>query len=328
MSLEIKTTTLQTNRNTYANIERRFGDKPASRYQEASYDLQSTEFFHCRPLWQPEKTINDETRTVIVMEDWYDFKDPRQFYYGAYVQQRSKMQEAAENNYAFFEKRKLDQLLPAGIKDKLVRYLVPLRHVEHGANLNNMYACAYGTGTTLTQACLYNAMDRLGIAQYLSRIGLVLDGHTGETLAEAKQYWMEAPIWQGLRAYIEETTVTEDWFEVWVAQDVVLDTLLYDLYYRQFDQWLHANGAQDVAMLTEFMQTWMKESNRWVDAVLKTVSAESDDNREQMEQWLSKWKAAAIKALQPLAEDLLGKDSLNDSVAVLDKRLDKAALFR
>ncbi|MCP4597119.1 MAG: phenol hydroxylase, partial [Neptuniibacter sp.] len=198
MTIEIKTATLEPVRNTFAHIERRFGDKPATRYQEATYDVQSEAYFHYRPLWQPDKELNDPSRTDIKMEDWYAFKDPRQFYYGTYVQQRSKMQEVAENNYAFFEKRDLARHLPEDMKAKLIRYLLPLRHVEHGANLNNMYASAYGYGTAITQACLYNGMDRLGIAQYLSRIGLILDGNSGDALAEAKLYWLDEKIWQGV----------------------------------------------------------------------------------------------------------------------------------
>ncbi|MBR9912780.1 MAG: phenol hydroxylase [Gammaproteobacteria bacterium] len=328
MTLEIKTANLEPIRNTYANIERRFGNKPASRYQEATYDLASKEFFHYRPLWQPQKELNDPTRTVIEMEDWYSFKDPRQFYYGAYVQQRSKMQEVAENNYAFFEKRNLDRLLSDEIKQQLIHYLLPLRHVEQGANLNNMYAAAYGTGTAITQACLYNAMDRLGIAQYLSRIGLILDAHSGAVLADAKGCWMQDSAWQGVRAYVEKMTVTEDWFEVWVAQNVVLDSLVYDLYYNQFDAWLSDNGAQDVAMLTEFMQVWMKENDRWVDSVMKIVCAESAHNREQIQRWVSAWKDKCVTALQPLASELLGIDALAQAVSVLDKRLAKAGLYK
>ena len=275
MTIEIKTSMLEPVRNTFAHIERRFGDKPATRYQEATYDVQSEKYFHYRPLWQPDKELNDPSRTDIKMNDWYAFRDPRQYYYGAYVQHRSKMQEVAENNYAFFEKRNLANYLDDSIKEKLIRFLVPLRHVEQGANLNNMYACAYGYGTAITQACLYNGMDRLGIAQYLSRIGLILDGNSGDALSEAKLHWLNDKPWQGMRACVEKLTTTEDWFEVMVAQDVVMDALIYDLYYNQFDQWLQDNAAHDVGMLVEFMQVWAKDTNRWVDATLKIAAAES-----------------------------------------------------
>lgn len=52
MSHEIKTATLEPVRNTYANIERRFGDRPANRYQEATYDIQGETNFHYRPVWR------------------------------------------------------------------------------------------------------------------------------------------------------------------------------------------------------------------------------------------------------------------------------------
>lgn len=326
MTIEIKTSTLEPVRQTYANIARRFGDKPATRYQEATYDLQAEANFHYRPLWQPEHELNDKGRTAIKMEDWYAFRDPRQYYYGAYVGQRARMQENAENNYAFFEKRNLADRLDDKVRADLIRFLLPLRHAEHAANLNNMYGTAYGYGTAITQALLYDAMDRLGIAQYLSRIGLILDGNSGEALTEAKRAWMEDSLWQGLRSLCEESLVTEDWFELFVAQDLVLDSLIGNLVYDQYDARLADSGGQDVAMLTEFMQEWRKDHNRWVDAVVKTAVAESDDNRRLLAQWVAKWRGKAAEAVSPLAREMLGEDALVTAMDTLDKRLAKAGL--
>jgi len=328
MTIEIKTATLEPVRNTFAHIERRFGDKPATRYQEATYDVQSEAYFHYRPLWQPDKELNDPSRTALKMEDWYAFKDPRQFYYGTYVQQRAKMQEVAESNYAFFEKRNLAERMSEEAKRKIIRCLLPLRHVEHTANLNNMYASDYGFGTALTQACLYNGMDRLGIAQYISRIGLILDSNTGDALKEAKSYWMSDPIWQGVRRYCEETTTTEDCFEVLVAQDVVMDSLVYSLIFDQFDNKLAAEGGQDVGMLTEFMQLWAKDTNRWVDAVLKIATAESEENKALLEGWIEKWREKAEDALSLLTHEAVEEGALQTAREALDKRLAKAGLFK
>ncbi|MDY6891711.1 MAG: aromatic/alkene monooxygenase hydroxylase subunit beta [Pseudomonadota bacterium] len=326
MTIEIKTATLEPVRNTYANVMRRFGDKPATRYQEATYDLQAEINFHYRPLWQPDFELNDPRRTAIKMADWYAFRDPRQFYYGTYVQQRAKMQENAEGNYAFFEKRDLARHLSEQQRADLIRYLVPLRHLELAANLNNVYGTAYGYGTAITQALLFDGMDRLGIAQYLSRIGLMLDGNSGTALAEAKQHWMEADFWQGVRALCEEMLVTEDWFELCVAQNLVVDTLVYDLVYTQFDRHLADNGAQDVAMLTEFMQLWYKDTSRWVDAVMKTAAAESEENKALLAQWVEKWRGKAEGALAPLAAAMLNDRALAQSLAELEQRVAKAGI--
>lgn len=326
MSIEIKTATLEPIRHSYANIERRFGEKPASRYQEATYDLQAEVNFHYRPLWQPEFELNDKGRTAIVMNDWYDLKDPRQFYYGTYVQQRAKLQENAEGNYSFFEKRNLVDNLSDEVRQLLVNYLIPLRHAEHTANLNNMYGCAFGYGTAITQALIYNAMDRLGIAQYLSRIGLILDGNTANALDAAKQSWMENPAWQGLRALCEETTTVKDWFEVVLAQDLVIDSLMYNLFYVQLDEKQVEMGGRDIALLTEIVHDWNKDTTRWFDSVLKTVAAESAENKAQLQQWIAVWREKALAAFKPAAEAALGPQALEIADQYLGERLKKLGL--
>lgn len=327
MTLEIKTATLEPHRNTFANIERRFGDKPASRYQEATYDLQSVTNFHYRPLWQPQYELNDANRTQIKMNDWYDLKDPRQFYYGTYVQQRAKQQEATETNYSFFEKRGLTEHLSEEVKNHLITYLLPLRHVEHTANLNNMYGCSFGYGAALTQALLYNAMDRLGNAQYLSRIGLILDGNTAQSLAAAKHEWMSNPDWQLMRALCEEMTTVEDWFEVFIAQDLVVDTLVYSLFFEQLDEKFSAMGSRDIALLTEFMHVWTKDTNRWLDSVLKLVASESEENRVLLEKWVQHWRQKAIEALKPVVTAMLDdSEALNNADAQLETRLAKMGI--
>lgn len=326
MSIEIKTSTLEPVRNTFAHIEKRFGDKPATRYQEATYDVQAETNFHYRPLWQPEHELNDASRTALVMSDWYAFKDPRQFYYGTYVQQRAKMQEAAENSYSFFEKRSLANHLSDSARADVIRYLLPLRHLEHTANLNNMYGTAYGYGTAMTQALLYDGMDRLGIAQYLSRIGLLLDGNSGDALSQAKTLWMQDPVWQGVRALCEKTLVTKDWFELFLVQDLVIDTLVNELFYNQLDQKLVTTGGQDIAMLLEFMQDWSKDTSRWVDAVIKVAAAESEHNRALMAQWIENWRGKVAETFAPVAEEMLGSEALATALIELDKRVAKAGI--
>ena len=101
------------------------------------------------------------------MLDWHAVTDPRQFYYGAYVQNRAKMQEATEHSYSFCDKRGLLTRLPEKVQEDLLRLLVPLRHVEMGANMNNSSIAGDAIAGTMTQMHIYQAMDRLGMGQYL-----------------------------------------------------------------------------------------------------------------------------------------------------------------
>ncbi len=190
MEIDLRTVAIKPVRQTFDHIARRFGDKPASRYQEGSYDLQQTDIFHYRPMWEPELQLFDPRRTKVQMKDWYALKDPRQFYYGAWTIARSRQQDAADSSFEMIEERGLAAMIPADQKQLALDVLVPLRHMEWGANMGNSFIAAYGYGTVITQPCLYHAMDHLAVAQYLTRIGLVLEGP--EALDVAKDAWMKS----------------------------------------------------------------------------------------------------------------------------------------
>jgi phenol hydroxylase P1 protein len=330
LQVDIKTSDIRPIRQTFSFIARRFGgDKPASRYQEATYDMQPTANFHYRPLWEPERDLYDKARTAIRMADWYSFKDPRHYYYGVYTTTRARQQEGADKQFEFAEKRELLARADDATRTSLQRILVPLRHYEWGANMNNVYCCAYGYGTAVTQPCKFAAMDRLGIAQVLSRIGLLLDGNQGAALDAGKQEWLTNPAWQGVRRVMENLFVTKDWFELYVAQNLVFDGLLYPLIYRHYEQAMNERTDQALAMLTGFMNDWFDETVRWVDATVKTAVDESPANAAQFTQWYRSWRDEILQAMQPLAELALGREGGATLAAVraeLDARAAKLGL--
>ena len=328
MTVEIKTSEIQPIRQTFSFIARRFGaDKPASRYQEATLDMQPEANFHYRPLWEPERELYDKARTAIHMADWYSFKDPRHYYYGVYAMARAKQQEGAEKQFEFAEKRGLLGQLDDEVHRSLLDVLVPLRHYEWGANMNNGYCSAYGYGAAITQACTFAGMDRLGIAQYLTRIGLLIDGNDGSAMLKAKESWMQAPEWQGLRRVMENLFVTKDWFEVFVAQNLVLDGLVYPLVYQRYDALMNPRTANALSLVTGFMSEWQGENTRWTDATLKVAADESPENAAQLGRWYAVWRDEAVRALKPLATRALGSgeqeamDSLADQLDLRARKL-------
>lgn len=319
MQIDIKTSAVQPIRQTFSHVARRLGaDKPASRYQEATLDLQPEVNFHYRPLWQPQYELYDKARTAIRMNDWYAFKDPRQYYYGAYTIARSRQQETMEKNIEFVTRRALLSGLPDDQKERITSLMVPLRHVEWAANTNNCFVTAYGWGTAITQATMYHSMDRLGLAQYLSRIGLLLDGNLGTSLVASKAAWLDAPLWQPLRHLVEDLMVVQDWFETLTAQNAVLDGLLYPLVYRHIDARLSAQCGAGLGILNEFANGWFDETSRWVDATLKTAAAESPDNAALLSGWVETWRGRTLEALRPLAVEALGAQDAAAALVDID----------
>ena len=326
MHIDLRTVSIEPLRQTYDHVARQIGgDKPASRYQEGTIRLQPEGNFHYRPLWDPEHEIFDETRTAVKMKDWYAFKDPRQFYYGTYTLSRARMQETAEADFDFIEERDLADTFPESAKKIALEVLLPLRHVAWGSNMNNSFMCAYGYGTAITQPCLYQAMDQLGIAQYLTRLGLLVAD--ADALETAKQAWLKEPRWQGLRRLVEDSFVLSDWFELFVAQNLALDGLLYPLIYQHLDRALTAKAGPTVSMLVRFQSEWFTETSRWVDASVKTAVSESPANQALVSGWFRAWRDRAMTALEPLARHALGASApMAELKTLLDARAAKLGL--
>ena len=329
MTIDLQAREIQPLRQTYDHVARYIGgDKPASRYQEATLGAQPSANFHYRPTWDPEHQLFDASRSAVILADWYVLRDPRQFYYATWTTTRARQQDAIESNYQFVDSRGLVAKMPDAVRAEACDVLMPLRHVAWGGNMNNCSICAYGWGTAFTAPAMFHALDHLGAAQYLTRLGLALD--EPGVLEAGKNAWLDDPRWQVLRRYVEDTLVLKDPFELFVAQNLALDGLLYPLIYGRFiDDSLALRGGAAVAMLTAFMPDWHDESARWIDAVVKTAAAESDANRQLISGWASTWAERAQAALAPVAQLALGDTGqavLNEIRAALDARCKKAGV--
>lgn len=310
MSIDIKTAAIQAKRITFDHLVEKLGEgKTPTRYQEAVFGHQPEHVFHYRPTWDSEHELYDASRTAIVMNDFEDLVDPRQYYYGSYVIQRSKQRESQEKNFSVVEKRGLLEGLDADLKDKITRLIVPFRHVEWGANNNNYFIAAYGFDTPITTAATFQGMDRLGNAQYLTSIGLILSNNDPAILDQAKDEWLNDPMWQGLRKLVEDSFVIKDWFELHVLQNYLMDGVLHPLLFSHLESEVVMNGGAAFAMLTEFFIDWYAESQRWTDSTIKLAVNESEQNKTLIDGWVKTWQAQVVKAAEPLAEYAFGDRS-------------------
>ena len=328
MNIDLQAREIQPLRQTFDRVARYIGDKPASRYQEATLGAQPCDHFHYRPTWEAGYELFDKRRSAIVMDDWDSLRDPRQYYYATWTMARARQQDAMEAGYQFVESRQLVQKMPDALRTHTCTVLMPLRHVAFGGNMNNSQICARGYGTVFTAPAMLHAMDQLGVAQYITRLGLALEGPAA--LEAGKQDWLQHSSWQGLRRYVEDSLVLQDPMELFVAQNLALDGLLYPLLFSHYvDDHIALQGGTAVAMLSSFIPEWHTESARWIDAVIKTAAAESAHNRELLSQWYGRYAEQARAALAPVAGLALpaaADQALASVHTALDARAHKAGL--
>ncbi|MFN8192093.1 MAG: hypothetical protein U0R78_17045 [Nocardioidaceae bacterium] len=303
MQFELRTQVIEPPRKTFQHLIDRYGDRPASRYEEGSIDIQATTNFHYRPLWAPDKEIFDPDYSVLKLTDPYSFTDPRQFYYAPYVTSRSDMHEAFGSTLAYLEKRGMFDRLPEAWSSLFLSIVLPLRHYEAGAQMISADACRFGWGTTTTQCFGYAAFDRIGNAQILSRAGISFGGGTADSLALAKTTWLEDDAFQPLRKLMEETMVQRDWGVAMVTLDV-LDQLVYGLLYNHLDDAALTAGATSYSLVAQHLTGWFTDQRRWFDALYKAWATDPElgaTNAELISGIAATAIASGVAALAPVA---------------------------
>ncbi|MBI1349903.1 MAG: phenol 2-monooxygenase [Actinomycetales bacterium] len=315
MQFELRTQVIEPKRKTFTNLVERYGDRPASRYEEGSIDIQCVENFHYKPLYSADKDHFDPDYTAFTLTDPYSFTDPRQLYYAPYVQSRAAMGEAFAKSIDYVESRGLMQKLPGGWDGIVGEILIPLRHWEAGAELVHIEGSRWAWGTTIDQCCTFAAFDRIGNAQSISRIGIVYgEGHDG-ALAEAKERWMGDAALQGLRRLIEELLVEHDYGKALIALDLA-DQLLYPLMYSHLDEAALTGGAGAYSLLAQHYANWFSDQRRWVDALVAA--------------WLG--DPTHGEANKDAANEVVGRrwnqivEAVSDLAAAVDARVDAGAV--
>jgi phenol hydroxylase P1 protein len=321
---ELRTQVIEPQRKTFDHLVARYGDRPASRYEEGSIDIQAKENFHFRPLWDPEKEIYDEAFSVLRLTDPYSFTDPRQYYYAPYVTSRAAMSDAVGATLTYLESRGLLERLPEAWRDLLAQLVVPLRHYESGAQLISTAAARFGFGTTITQCAAYAAFDRIGNAQTLSRLGIALDGGTAGLLEDAKVSWLEDDSLQGLRRLVEETIVERDWGLALVALDVA-ELLLYRILFVHLDDVAITSGAPAYSLAAQHFSDWFKDQRRWLDALYRAWTSDPELGAANAAILASAVAGAVDRAAAALRPFAARADALvaGGTVAALDQTADE-----
>lgn len=304
MQYELRYQVIEPKRNTYQYLIDRYGDQPASRYLEASIDVEPRENFHYRPTWAPDRELYDARFSALRLTDPYTFTDPRQYYYSTYVSARASHHEEFANTLDYIQKRDLLAKMSAAWRTVVATAVVPLRHYESGAQLTTVAGARFANGTTIEQCCTFAAFDRIGNAQQLSRIGIALGAGTADILTAAKREWLEGAHLQPLRELLEHAMVADDWAEGVLAVDLV-DSFIYPLVFAGLDEVALTGGGAAFSLLAQHFASWYADQRRWLDA-LQTVWATDPDhgeaNRAELQRIQDTWLPQAQQAAMAVAK--------------------------
>ena len=186
MQYELRRQVIETQRPTFTPLINRYGDRPATRYEEASIDIQPTENFHYRPLWAPQHEIYDETYSALRLTDPYAFTDPRQYYYTPYVSNRAALHDAFGKTLDYVVDRELLAKLPDHWRALIGEVLLPLRYYESGAQLLLVNGGRFAVYVVAIPLAFVNPRIGLAIFALVALIWLVPDPRIESRLNRAQ----------------------------------------------------------------------------------------------------------------------------------------------
>jgi phenol/toluene 2-monooxygenase (NADH) P1/A1 len=311
VQFELRQQVIEPVRQTFTPLVKRYGDRPATRYEEGSVGIQSTEHFHYRPLWDPQHDIYDPDYTALKLSDPDAYTDPRQFYYTPYVVNRAALHEAFGRNLSYVVDRGLLTKMPQPWQDLVAKTVLPLRYYESGAQLINVEGGRFAYGTTIEQVFTYASFDRIGNAQILSRIGIALGENSDAVLATTKPAWLDDPNLQGLRRLVEELLAERDWALSNFGLDLC-DRMIFPLLTAHLDEAALLGGAGAYSLLIQQLGVWWTDQRKWLNPLISAWVNDpeyGEANIDALQATVSKCLPQATAAVIDLAQEM---DSIAD----------------
>lgn len=247
-----------------------------------------------------------EDSTALRCQDWYAFRDPSEMWQRPYIARQTEQEHSIDRLVRYWaDSGVLGKMSPewAAVLGDLY---VPCAFMEHGTFRAMAYAQREALSDTLATAMVFNATDKVRHAQGIVLYHLeLIDAGVQIRTDDGKSSWLTEPMFQGCRRIIERLLATNDWAELSVAANLVIEPLIAGLLYNE----ILAHGASragDAAtpvMLAEAAvdrqrnEAWTK---RLVELVLDDP-VDAEQNRSVVSGWLASWYADVAAAMADLA---------------------------
>lgn len=240
---------------------------------------------------------------------WFDFRDPASHWYRTYVRMQADQERSIERvtedavlagTFNHVDRTWLHEVL--GVHYRVWSY------VEYGLFRAFGTAQREALSDTLGNAFCFEAFDRTRHAQdivlYLMDIETAVDHYRDHG---AKDHWLSDDVYQPTRAIVERLIAFDDWAELAVVTNLVLDPIIAEVAVSQL---VRRFGPFHGDFVTPTIVTTTERDRRrnrqWTEELVRMVTGENapaaEANRRVIQGWLDRWTPdvqAAARALAP-----------------------------
>jgi hypothetical protein len=254
-----------------------------------------------RPLWLRDSTRLEHPR-------WFDFRDPAGLWQRTYVKLQAEQERAVE--------LAVEGGVTAGVftdvnsvwlRELLGRHYRVWTYFEYGVFRACAQAQREALSDTLGGVLCFEAVDRMRHAQdiilYLMNVEKAVAGFADDG---AKAEWLNEPLYQPARKMTEEIMALNDWGELAVAVNLVIDPLFSEVGLSQLiRRSAPYHGDSITPMLVLCAERDRQRNLAWTVELVKMVTApeleQCEQNRRTIQDWIVRWSPLALQATEALA---------------------------
>lgn len=254
-----------------------------------------------RTAWRRESTR-------LAHPHWFDFRDPAGHWQRTYVRMQAEqersidraVEDAARGGaFAAFD--------PVWVRALVGGHYRVWSFFEYGLFRAFAQAQREALSDTLGNALCFEGVDRMRHAQAIVIYLMDLEDGVAEFRdTGAKERWLADPIYQPARRMTEEVMAIDDWAELPVAVNLVIDPVFAEVGASRLLRALgpfHGDAVTPILVMTTERdrrrnQAWTEELARMVTAPEVPAAAA---NRDVLQSWIDRWTPVALAATEALA---------------------------
>ena len=243
-----------------------------------------------------------EASTALRCANWQDYRDPAHVWQRPYVARVNREEQTLDTLTQEALRAGLAGCMNPRWRDEVLgKYYAAWPFVEYGQTLALCYAVREALAETLTFALAFQASDKMKHNQDIVHVLFELaEAFPGFSDASARPAWMSDAALVPLRENIERIVACDDWAEVMVAINLVLEPLAGELFKTEFlARSASRNGDPVTPMLLAGVRRDSRRHLEATKALVRLVCADAqhaETNRTVLRGWLEHWTPLSERA--------------------------------
>jgi hypothetical protein len=242
-----------------------------------------------------------QEESPLLCSSWEKFRDPRETTYTRYTELQRDKEIFVDGILDEIELTGYDAHLRPAWLHMLTRVVAPFRYPGHGFQMIASYIGQMAPSGRITIAAALQSADEMRRIQRIAyRIRQLQNIYPGFA-ADSRTLWQTDSMWQPLREAVEKLLIAYDWAESFVGLNVVLKTLVDELFMNYLSELALREDDYLLGQIFYSLNQDCQWHRQWSESLVRVTIEDNVRNKDTIQGWINRWYPLAARAVHTLA---------------------------